>query len=79
MTVRHSFEELLHEQSGFALGESSLDDLVVEGKGFTELHYHGERVVAFEDVEESDDVGVRGEEGHDLRLIFEAFAVGGIR
>ncbi|PON55474.1 hypothetical protein PanWU01x14_187890, partial [Parasponia andersonii] len=76
--MRQGLKEALDERSRLGLGEGAADDAVVEGGGLAELENDSEKVVVLDDIEDLENVGVRGQKSHDLRLLVKTSSVGSI-
>nr|GLL43587.1 hypothetical protein TorRG33x02_302410 [Ipomoea trifida] len=68
-----------HNSKGFSLGEDlASGETLEEIGGAAELDDEMEVIVVLEDVEDAEDVGIGGEQLHDLRLVEEALSVDGV-
>nr|GMD80309.1 probable inorganic phosphate transporter 1-3 [Ipomoea batatas]GMD81619.1 probable inorganic phosphate transporter 1-3 [Ipomoea batatas] len=68
-----------HNSKGFSLGEDlASGEALEEIGGAAELDDEMEVIVVLEDVEDAEDVGIGGEQLHDLRLVEEALSVDGV-
>nr|GMD77284.1 probable inorganic phosphate transporter 1-3 [Ipomoea batatas] len=76
---RSGKSRVYHNSKGFSLGEDlASGETLEEIGGAAELDDEMEVIVVLEDVEDAEDVGIGGEQLHDLRLVEEALSVDGV-